>query len=582
MKRTILALGIVAALLILAIVAWPLLQKGRETVETSPASAADPVDETAVPDGGEMNTAGTSAAETAALPALPPLTSEQAGGGPGPMGLGGGGPQAQPPEAPEAAGESGDATVIVAPVVHDFFAGVSFSLEASLPAEPAEAEVQRQTLSNIDLAQARDIADQFGFSGPLYVQEFPEYGTGPASENVAPAEPPLNFYTFEGAHYLSIQGSGFAYINPDVTVDYDQSMVADVSRAERFLQERDLLDFPYVAEMGFNQGEVLFLRLVDGVPLRNRPEFSLQFGNDGEIAFASNGQFASEIETVGTYPLRSAESAWQLILDGVTANRIAFNIVPDFDRMPQSPEPSSEPPQFWPRTYQPGQEAHLYMMTTVYRAAEGDGVPLVRMGEFTLHASGDTLHAIADQVNETVHVWGQIGSDGKTMEVTGWEAVPEMTPLYLEGTVQRQEDQTLLSSNTGDTFILPHAPDGLPDGLEVFVFAWTSRDVGQAYPALDWQNIDEKKAMEPVSAEPGPVADAPAFDPYTFAQVTINQVEFAYYYSPVFAEGNRPVVGYEPPPGLLQPVWKFAGVTDNGDTIELFVRAVAPEYLETP
>lgn len=580
MKRTILVLGVIVALLILAVVAWPLLQKGRETVETSPASAADTVDETAVPDGEE-----TSGAETAALPALPPLTSEQAGGGPGPMGLGGGGPQALPPEATAAPGESADATVIVAPVVHDFFADVSFSLEASLPAEPTEAKVQHQTLSNIDLAQARRIADQFGFAGPLYVQEFPEYGVDPASENVSPdpiPEPPSNFYTFEGARYLSIQGSGFAYIDPDVTVDYGQPIVADVSLAEAFLQERGLLDFPYVAESGFSQGEVLFLRLVDGVPLRNRPEFSVQFGNDGEIAFASNGQFASQVETIGTYPLRSAESAWQLILDGVTANRIAFNIIPDFDRMPQPPEPSFEPPQFWSRTYQPGQEAHLYMMPTVYRAAEGDGTPLVKMGEFVLQTSDDTLRAIADQMSQTVHVWGQIGGEGKTMEVTGWETVPEMTPLYLEGTVQRQEGQVLLSSSTGDTFILSNAPEDLPDGLEVFVFAWTSRDVGQAYPALDWQNIDEKKAMEPVSAEAGPVADAPAFDPYTFAQVTINQVEFAYYYSPVFGDGNRPVVGYEPPPGLLQPVWKFAGVTDKGDTIELFVRAVAPDYLETP
>jgi hypothetical protein len=616
MKRMIITVGAIAAVFVFAIFAWTALRDGNQGVETplvagitapqveeSPAVIqGEPSTEEATPaTPGETVETGTTPAETASaeLALLPRMDAGQLAG-PAAAGIGGGGVEGASVPAPGETGLAAESAIVIAPDFSHIFSDATFILNATLPLEPATANVQQRGYHEISLEEARQIADRFGFTGPLYTEVYdfhprllsevaqPEASTEEGGISVArppvaeeiPYVPPIVYHAFEGQRILSIMEDGIVYVDRSIQVRYGEDVANATQIAETFLQERGLLSFPFVVEQGFG-GDVLIRRVVDGITLEE-PEIFVYVSSDGRIASAHDRFSTSSIENLGSYPLRSAESAWQLILDGVVANNVTFNIIPDFERIAQ-PEfaPVAELRRFWERTYQPGSEAHIYSGPMVFRRADGDGPPRVKVGNLVLNASDADLEAVGELQGQMLHLWGIIESDGTTLTLAGWEIMPNLPYTYLEGNIQRTADQVLILSSEGDTFIIPDAPADLPDGLKVNLFAWTSRDAGLAYPVLDWQNIDEwfDFSSEPVVAPmPEPGIGGAYVDPYQFTRVTINEVKLTYlqiFDVENFDQQSRP-------PEYLQPAWEFSGVTDNGDKIVLRVQAVAPEFLRAP
>jgi hypothetical protein len=607
-KKTLFSVGTVIAILALAILAWTNLapkEKAEDTDLANDITSPGAEDDAQNDDAGEDQETEDVAdidddddsASSSELTLLPLMNAGQ-----DTIGAGGGGREGAVAPAPAQEGAVAEMSMIIAPDFGQTFVDATFTLNATLPVEPATATVLQHTYDQIELAEAQRIAEKFGFAGPLYTERFdfehhimiaeepvrePSSEEGsvsvarPPAEEEIPFEPPTVYHAFDGKRHLSIFEDATVYVDRSILEEFEAEVPNAMQIAEAFLQERGLLDFPYQLEEGFGSGEVHVRRLIDGV-LLDDPEIYIRVSSAGEIIFANDRTSSGIFANLGNYPLMAAESAWQLILEDVVGNNISFNIMPDFESFDRPiSRPDFERPQYWQRQIEPGSEAHLYSGAMVYQRADGEGPPRLELNELVLNGSDEELEAIAEQVGQMIHVWGQVGDDNATLNLAGWEPLPDPPHFSGEGHIQRTADQVLFLSSTGETYILPGAPVDLPDGMRVNLFAWASREAGLAYPVLDWQNIDEwfDYSVEPISApmpEPAVVEDN-FVDPYQFSEIVIDEVKLAYMRVFDFEGFDK----QSRPPEFVQPAWEFSGVTDNGDRIVLRVQAVDAEYLRT-
>lgn len=451
----------------------------------------------------------------------------------------------------------------------DAFAQAAFTLNTPLPADPTSATVLRAVGLPFNSQQAQNLAARFGFDGPVYSEVLPDVLQSPAglpADAAAPPELTPAFFAFDGPRTLNIGPQIATYTDSRVPVDYQNpaAFAQAAPIAEAFLQAQGLLDFPYALQEGWGQ-EVFVVRVIDGRPA-SQPEISVGVGGGGQVAYASY-QMAGAPVPVGSYPLIPAETAWQQLQAGVDAS-IMTAITP------RNVGPATEPDggfQYWPRQHQSGPDVHLYAWPAAYLPADGTGAPRIQMLGYTLQADEGTLAALAEQVGQNVHVWGSLDTAVNTLTVAGWEPLPELNPLFKNGVLQRVDGQARLQdAQTGETFILPDVPADVPDGAAVNVFAWAVREAGQPFPVLDWEGIDRQLSDEAGAAGAVALEGAGETAVPAYQQITINQVELAYY---------RQTMGGEASPEVLwQPAWVFHATADNGDVLTFTIQAVDPAF----
>ena len=462
--------------------------------------------------------------------------------------------------------------LMAAPDVANLFDGVTLSLNTTLPTEVAEAQVWQQPAVPLDVNRAKAIAGRWGFSGPLYRFATPDESVLGESIGLeaAPLPPDLpEFHLFDGVRSLAITEGAAYFSDESVPFNYEtpRPFAERAPAAEAVLQSMGLLDFPYTLADGWGH-EVWVNRELDGMGT-NFPEISAGVGENGRLAFASYQPF-DQLTVVGTYPLISAETAWQGIQDGIDEDTL-FSITPataDGESLPALPSGF----KYWRRAHQSGQEVHLYTFPTVFLPVDEGLPPLIYALNYTVQTDAETSRALAEQVGVNVHFWGILDTATNALALTGWEPVSELNPLIKNGTIQRQGEQVVLIDQEGGSFILPDAPADLADGSAVNVFAWAARDVGQAYPVLDWEGIDMQ-----IAASSGEMIAMPEVLPPVspaYEQISINAAELAYYVYPemVAAENGRYQQAY-----WLLPVWQFTGFANNGDKITFTVQATEPK-----
>lgn len=445
----------------------------------------------------------------------------------------------------------------------DAFTTAVFTLNAALPDTPAETAVLAAPSLPFTSEQAQRSAARFGFSGPLYTEVYPEIGQAAANLPADAAAPPeLNqtFYAFDGPRTLNITEFAAYYTDSSAAFDYLNPLAFDQAApiAETFLQALGLPDFPYTLQPGWGQ-EVFVLRLMDG-RAASQPEISVGVGSGGQVAFASYQAIESPT-ALDSYPLISAETAWQQLQAGVTAD-IVTAITSPATAQTTSAEAGSF--QYWPRQHQSGPDVHLYAWPAAYAPISGDGPPRIHLLNFALQTDEAALAAMAAQVGQTIHVWGSLDTAVNTLAVAGWEPMPELNPLFKTGILQRTDGQTRLQeAQSGEMFILPDVPADVPEGATVNVFAWAVRDAGLAFPVLDWEGIDLQVAT---GGETAVTTSAPEASNTSYSQITVDRVELAYH---VTATGNEAAPGW-----LWQPAWAFYATADNGDALTFWVQAV--------
>ena len=462
-------------------------------------------------------------------------------------------------------------TSALAPDAANLFGATTIGLNTQLPTDVTEVQVWQQPSVDLDENRARAIAARWGFTGPLYQSAFPDETR--LGETVAldaaqlPAAMP-EFYVFDGPRSLVITEGAAYFSDSSLPFDYEspQPFAQRAPAAESVLQSMGLLDFDYMLTDGWGH-EVWVNRKLAGMAT-DFPEISAGVNENGRLAFASYQPF-DQLAPVGTYPLISAEMAWQQIQDGVD-EAILFNITSATAELAGSSAPQDAGFQYWPREQQSGSDVHLYSYPTVFLPIDEGLPPLVNALNYTIQADEATLRTLADQLGVNVHFWGTLDTNTNTLALAGWEPLPELNPLIKNGVTQRQGEETLLVDPQGGTFILPDAPVDLADGSQVNVFAWAARDAGLAYPVLDWEGIDMQ-----ISGSSGESMAMPEMLPPTapvYEQISINEVALAYYAYPEMQTGEN---GRYQQSYWLLPVWQFTGSANNGDTVTFTVQATA-------
>ncbi|MCB8942168.1 MAG: hypothetical protein H6658_00185 [Ardenticatenaceae bacterium] len=577
MRRTVFALGTIVALIIVGIFAFNVLfpNDGTEpsAIANLPTLASEAVVPTVSGEGTAVPEAETSIAEvlpqptpdTSNLAPLPGLNSGGFGGGGGGFGGGGGEITASAP----VTDANGD--LIFRP--YDPLSGTIYVMNATLPLEPAFAPVYEQPGGRIiTLEDVRRFADLFRMSGPIYSESYPVFES-PEGE---PAwTPPVNYFIFDGSRTLSAWESNLQYYDQGATVNFTADLMAfeqALPIAEAFLRDRGLLDFEYqIVPPQFNGNEINFHRLVNG-RLVSIAEYTVTVTEDGQILSVYYNPL-NQLQALGEYPLRSAEAVWQQITtEGIDYQHSYFFTYPGPGyEFPEEPVPADDLYKYWQRTYEDGQAINVYSSPLVYKPVESDIVPRISADQFTLAGSDDVLRAIGEQAGKQLRLAGTVRHvDGTlVLEVTDWQVVDFIDYQYQLGTIRLSEGQTLFEADSGETFLIPNAPDDLADGERVNVNGW-SIEPGDPYRSFNWQGIDRYVDWEALATESGPASDF--IEPYQIGQVEISSVELVYVYVPVAPEGGELYF-------LLQPAWRFKGSTDTNEIIEFIAQAVTEEFL---
>lgn len=447
----------------------------------------------------------------------------------------------------------------------DPFAKATFSLNAQLPEAPETAVVEQHLFSPLDEATARKLADQFGFTGPLYFQKTPPEFAPPPGEESAPV-----YMAFNGQSILNMGDTGLSYENRGIFMDYNLRPVytVAVSKLETRLKEWELLNFPYEIRVTDN-GDIIVSRLIDGVAVE-QSEYNFAQNHDGEIAYF-DFQPLRQVDLLGNYPLQSAERAWEQLQTSSGRVESRYQMVLPLD-------PADDPftdfvnPRSWVPLSDPGQELHLYISPAVYEATDDSGLRIMH-GDFTLTGDSKDLAEIAAHISDVLHVWGTTGLENgaKTLLVDDWEVVDLVRYETLEGTIEYTDDQALLKTADDGQFILAAAPPDIPEDIKVYVSVAARRDAGLELPVLDWMSISE------IIDYPEVPVETSADEQDAIQTVAIDSASLIYFSLYQTAESPWLDTSF-----LLLPVWKFSGETDQGHQVIFWVPAVEPQYLQTP
>ena len=198
----------------------------------------------------------------------------------------------------------------------DIFGASELTLTAAFPESPAEAVVYEQAVEEVTSPeQAKAFARQLGVDGEVYLTPYEGGGS--------------SFIVTDGVQQVSIINTTTYFVySADFGVGVSSSadplpLTERVQIAETFLSEHGLLDFEYQVDETLSQdNRVVFTRILNNTPLlitdTYNPFIEVKVNNNGEIAFLIYR--LNKINALGNYPLRTAQEAWNLVLEDPTTN----------------------------------------------------------------------------------------------------------------------------------------------------------------------------------------------------------------------------------------------------------------------
>ncbi len=282
-----------------------------------------------------------------------------------------------------------------------------------------------------------------------------------------------------------------------------------------FLSARNLLPDKYqVVEAGAaGQGPVrsLFIlpELAAGYALNSQMGgvgINLHVGPDGRVWYGNftRVQFTPG-ETVSIMPAQAAYDAYQAgeVTSFAMETSMANTAATSFE--------SFSPP---PPVYQVGDEVEVRGWPNVLVAAEGGEVRATMYGNL----SPGVYHLVGNKVNELTDpalmmgdvvvrgvITAVIAPGEWELTLTDWEAGRPSYSSYapfscLKGVFSQETDGGWLTTDEGDRYRLPDAPDALTEGDRIEVCAETPPETGEA---LAWQNITRPPASEAPMSEGG-------------------------------------------------------------------------------
>lgn len=477
-----------------------------------------------------------------------------------------------------------------------FFPEVNFTLATAWPASPATANLYRYLPSEaLTVESARAMAERLGVQGEVY-QSHPESGE-------------VGYIVSDGGGRVIFIGSPwrFSYL---IGQEFNLALAGDlppydqqVAAAEAFLNTRGLLDFPYTVEpLDRYRGVLRFIARLDGLPVRNlnleAPEIEVKISGQGQVSQVSYTR--ADLESLGAYPILTAEEAWQQALGkDLRGLASAWHMGPPYTM------------RAWPRPRPVDLDVDLYGHAYAMDAAEPGVAPLLFFENIPVQGDPEVLRAEAwievTRPGSFLHVWGQIRVDDqgkKVLHLAGWEPAP-VTVAQFDGQVERRGNEAYLVAAGQPELFLPDLPPSVPEGEPVAMVGlllpgtqtleWVMLHAGSSggwvmpglsgFAALNLNGLAEAQpTAAPLAGTDAPGADAqagvelPEIDTPGVAMspgnVMVENIELVY-----IAPDLRSGFPADPANWYVQPVWRFTGRYANGDQFEILVQALLRDYL---
>jgi hypothetical protein len=409
--------------------------------------------------------------------------------------------------------------------------GLPVSLAAQLPESPSQVTAY-YLLENtpLTLDEARQIASTWGLSPQFYMPGW--------MQSITPDQVERSYIAVDGMQDLSMWNGELSYTNLGIFPIYEGHQYPQtglpaaeqaVTLATDYLASRGYLDYAYRVDLHqYNYGLVNFYRLLDGFSV-NYHAASVKIDPQGQVGSAWINRQA--YQSVGSYPVISAQAALDLLSSGTSGNQVSISYFPTTDGNPQ----------YWGRTYPTGQKADLFGAPTYLLPADPAGTPYVQLNNLVL--AGD-LSGLKEQLQSNsgyIHAWGEVEDvkGVRTLLLSGWEPFDEFAG-YFDGIVLRAEQGDFLELSDGTRLALPDLPSDVPAGIQLYAQG------GRVGDALEWFILQVHPASE--GQQPLDLSQA---------RVVIDQVELVYLVPGSSAQS--PQLASDPAYRMLVPVWSFSG-----------------------
>jgi LysM repeat protein len=295
------------------------------------------------------------------------------------------------------------------------------------------------------------LASQFGFQGEIYEM--------PAGAQNTPA-----YLVTDGRQRLIVQSdlhydyysdySTFTFMSGDRNITPEQAGAA----IDGFLKSHGF-EFKYQVEIARQSPGMFFVLPLtpDGLTIRHdynmpaRIEFTI--GENQQVIRVSSYQVSYE-NSGGTYGIRSAEEAFQQVLD--QSDRIQNGVL----EIARSTGESNA--GYWSRGYPDNQMITIFGQPTYYPAAVPGTAPFVSIGQWVVTGNIGGLENVdrATYVGATGQFITESGV--RKFNVDTWK-VTTSTEAYISGSLRRDGDQIILTADDGSgEYVIEDAPADVP------------------------------------------------------------------------------------------------------------------------
>ena len=300
--------------------------------------------------------------------------------------------------------------------------------------------------------------------------------------------------------------------------------------------------------------------------------------------------------------------------DGTLAHPVLTPTAPPGGRTETSGGGYSPPPVLPTPPLEPGQRVgglEGQLSATIYESADGESrtlrvmlaeMPLSPEPGWEVRLSGLEPADVEPYNRLRVRVWGRyvVEGDEPTIEVERYEtAYPNQRAQAWLGTVEiatvEEREVALFQSREDERYVLASSlrhPD-----LDWYRQAMGSHQVLQegvvrpetfgGYPVIEeigsrWgDDVDRMTGLEDHQQATGaPVRVVRPEEPPLPGKAFVEQVELVYYAVPIADIAYSGGLSPDPSLRVVQPVWYFAGHTEDGATFEVLAQAVRDEYLQ--
>ena len=423
--------------------------------------------------------------------------------------------------------------------------GLPLTLATELPIGPTEVTANYHLENTpLTLEEASQIAAQWGLSAQLYMPAW--------MQSVTPDQVERSYIAVDGMQNLSMWNSELSYTDLAIFPIYGGHQFPPsglppseqaVSTATQYLTERGYLDYPYLVDLSqYNYGLVFFNRFLDNLPIKYHAA-SVKIDPLGQVGSARVSR--EEYQAVGTYPVLSAEQAWDLLVAGQPSDHISISSYPTQDGNPQ----------YWGRVYTAGQAANLFGAPTYLLPTETGAAPYVLLNNLVLAGDMSGLLEFLQTNPGYIHAWGEVQEvDGtRQLQLAGWEPFDEFSG-YFDGSVRRTADGDFLELGDGSQLSLPDLPTDVPADIPLYAQG------GLVDNTLEWFILQ----VHP--------ADEGQMPPdLSLAQAVIDKVELVYLAQGV--SNLSPDMAPDPASRMLVPAWCFSGHITNAGGADLTYRA---------